>query len=65
MHGDLLVTSEIFEMLRREIKSTTSRPASIVLALEEQIAVTNLGDLWLEKSIELTVLDLSIILPLS
>lgn len=65
MHGDLLVTPEIFDMLRQDIKTLASRPASIVLALEEQIAVTNLGDLWLDKSIELTVLDLSIILPLS
>lgn len=65
MHGDLIVTQEILDMLRQEIRSPASRPASIVLALEEQIAVTNLGDLWLENSIELTVLDLSIILPLS
>lgn len=65
MQGELLVTQNVFDMLRHDIKNLTSRPASIVLALEEQIAVTTLGDLWIESAIELTVLDLSIILPLS
>jgi hypothetical protein len=33
--------------------------------LKEEIAVTTLGDLWLETTTQLTVIDLSIILPLA
>ena len=64
MHGDLSITRSLFDLLRHELRHVTSRPASIVLALAEEIAVTSLGDLWLDKTTMLTVRDMSVILPL-
>jgi hypothetical protein len=65
MNGDLLITQHVFDLMHSELRHTASRPASIVLALKEEIAVTTLGDLWLETTTQLTVIDLSIILPLA
>jgi hypothetical protein len=51
--------------MRFEFRHVANRPASIVLALEEEIAVTIHGDLWIETTTLLTVRDLSIVLPLA
>lgn len=64
MTGELSVTRPLFDLLRQELRHAASRPASIVLALAEEIAVTSLGDLWLDKTTTLTVRDMSVILPL-
>ena len=69
----ILMTSGVLSVLVEAfITRTIRRPiqlmlvlASIVLALKEEIAVTTLGDLWLETTTQLTVIDLSIILPLA
>ena len=65
MHGELSITRDLLDLLRHELRHVTSRPASIVLALAEEIAVTSLGDLWLDDTTILTVRDLSVVLPLA
>jgi hypothetical protein len=65
MNGDLVITHDVFDLMRFEFRHVANRPASIVLALEEEIAVTIHGDLWIETTTLLTVRDLSIVLPLA
>ena len=65
MHGDLSITRALLDLLRHELRHGASRPASIVLALDEDIAVTSHGDLWIDKTTTLTVRDMSVILPLA
>lgn len=65
MHGELSISRSLLDLLRSELRHTSVRPASILLALDEEIAVTSLGDLWIDKTTTLTVRDMSVILPLA
>jgi hypothetical protein len=65
MHGELSISRSLLDLLRSELRHTSVRPASILLALDEEIAVTSLGDLWIDKTTTLTVRDISVILPLA
>lgn len=64
MRGQLSIGSLAFDDLCNQLRHKTERPASVVVALQEKIAVSSHGDLWISETTMLTVRDISWIFPL-